>query len=67
LHKYDPKLIFDFKFKMMKKNWSAHIWPVGSHAFDQNGPPHGALITWAGKFFLKDTPFEFRFCSGKCS
>jgi hypothetical protein len=20
LHKYDPKLIFDFKFKMMKKN-----------------------------------------------
>ena len=33
---------------MIKKIWSAHIWPVGSHAFDQNGPQNqnGVIITW---------------------
>ena len=55
-HKYDPNLFSILNLKWSKKNWSAHIWPVGSHAFDQNGPPHGALITWAGKFFLKRYP-----------
>ena len=45
-----------FKFKMIKKNWSAHIWPVGSRAFDQNGPPHGALTKWDGNFFHKRHP-----------
>ena len=29
---------------------------VGSHAFDQNGPPHGALITWDDNFLPKIYP-----------
>ena len=53
LHMYDPHLFSILNLKWSKKNLSAHIWPFGSHAFDQNGPPHGALITWAVKFFLK--------------
>ncbi len=55
-YKYDPNLFLILNSKWSKKNLSAHIWPVGSHAFDQNGPPHGALITWDGKFFLKRYP-----------
>ena len=38
-----PKLILDFKFKMIKI--------VGSHGFHQNGPPHGALTTLDGNFY----------------
>ena len=41
---------------MIKKVWSAHFWPVGSHAFGQNGPPHGALTKWDGNFFHKRYP-----------
>ena len=47
------------KFKMIKKNWAAHIWLVGSHALDQNGPPHGYLITWDGNISIKYTPLNF--------
>ena len=51
LHKNDPNLFCILNSKWSKKNWSAHIWPVGSHAFDQNGPPHGALTKRDGNFF----------------
>ena len=46
LHKNDPNL-----FCILDSKWSAHIWPVGSRAFDQNGPPHGAQTKWDGNFF----------------
>ena len=42
---------FAFQIQNAQKNWLAHICLVGSHAFDQNGPPHGALITWDFSFF----------------
>ena len=42
-----PKIILYFKFKMIKKIWSDHIWPVSN---DQNGPSHGALNKWEGNF-----------------
>ena len=55
LHKNDPNLFCILNSKWSKK-LSAHIWPVGSCAFDQNGMPHGALITWDGNFFHKRYP-----------
>ena len=51
-----PTIILHFKFKMIKKIWSDHIWRVCSHVFDQNGLPHGALITGDGNFFIKIYP-----------
>ena len=56
LHKNDPNFICILNSKWSKKIWSAHIWLVGSHAFGQNGPPHGALITQDGNFFHKTYP-----------
>ena len=56
LHKNDPNLFCILNSKWSKKIWSAHIWPVGSRAFDQNGPPHGALTKWDGNFFHKRYP-----------
>ena len=61
-HKNDPNLLCILNSKWSKKIWSAYIWPVGSRAFDQNGPQYGAQNTRVGIFFIKRTPFEFWFC-----
>ena len=45
---------------MIKKIWSAHIWPVGRHVFNQNSLPNSALYTWDVNFFHKIyTLFDF--------
>ena len=56
LHKNDPNLFCILNSKWSKNIWLAYIWPVGSRAFDQNGPPHGALTKWDGNFFHKRYP-----------
>ena len=46
-------LNLNFKYKMIKKIWSAHIWLLGSHSFEQNCPQHGVLITGDGNLSQK--------------
>ena len=57
LHKIDPKL-FCISNSNWTKNWSAHIGPVDSHVFDQNGLPNRVLITQDGNFFIILIPLK---------
>ena len=51
---------------MIKINWLANIRSVGKRAFNQNGPPHGALNTQDINFSIKNILIDFWFCTGNC-
>ena len=46
--------------------WWAVFGRSATMNLNKNGPPHGALTTWDGIFFIKYTPFVLKCCTGKC-